>query len=109
MCGQLADLDLRGKQLALIRRRLGLAEDKDSVLDDLYQGMLASARAHCNRTTTPDALLKIVQDAVCAAWRQRGDEGSISSTVGGQSYAYEDIEAAMHKRLVTAGLRVVRR
>ena len=49
--------------------------------------------------TTPDALLKLVRDAVCAAWRRRGDEGSTGSTAGGQSYTYEDIEATLHKNI----------
>ena len=95
-------------QQSLLLRRLGVAEEEKDVVEDFYNGLLASALAHCNRTTTPPALLKIVQDAVCAAWRQRGDEGSTASIVGGQSYTYEDIEVAMHKRLVAAGLRVVR-
>ena len=71
-------------------------------------GLLASALMHSNRTSTPDALLKLVRDAVCAAWRRRGDEGSTGSTAGGQSYTYEDIEATLHKNIVAAGLRVLR-
>lgn len=99
--------DEKSKQIGIITRRLGLTEGDNTVLSDLYDGLLASALAHCHRTSTPAALLKIVQDAVCAAWRRRGDEGSTASNLGGQSYTYEDIEAVMHKNLVAAGLRVL--
>ena len=91
-------------QLDIIRRQLGLSEAGEE-LSDLFDGLLASALMHSNRTSTPDALLKLVRDAVCAAWRRRGDDGS---TAGGQSYTYEDIEATLHKNIVAAGLRVLR-
>ena len=66
-------------QLDIIRRQLGLSEAGEE-LGDLFDGLLASALMHSNRTSTPDALLKLVRDAVCAAWRRRGDEGSTGST-----------------------------
>ena len=78
-------------QLDIIRRQLGLSEAGEE-LGDLFDGLLASALMHSNRTSTPDALLKLVRDAVCAAWR----------------YTYEDIEATLHKNIVAAGLRVLR-
>ena len=74
------------KQLDIIRRQLGLSEAGEE-LGDLFDGLLASALMHGNRTSTPDALLKLVRDAVCA---------------------YEDIEATLHKNIVAAGLRVLR-
>ena len=95
------------KQLDIIRRQLGLSEAGEELVE-LFDGLLASALMHGNRTSTPDALLKLVRDAVCAAWRRRGDEGSTGSTAGGQSYTYEDIEATLHKNIVAAGLRVLR-
>ena len=62
-------------QLDIIRRQLGLSEAGEE-LSDLFDGLLASALMHSNRTSTPDALLKLVRDAVCAAWRRRGDEAA---------------------------------
>ena len=59
-------------QLDIIRRQLGLSEAGEE-LGDLFDGLLASALMHSNRTSTPDALLKLVRDAVCAAWRRRDD------------------------------------
>ena len=60
----------KAKQLDIIRRQLGLSEAGEE-LGDLFDGLLASALMHSNRTSTPDALLKLVRDAVCAAWRRR--------------------------------------
>ena len=50
------------KQLDIIRRQLGLSEAGEE-LGDLFDGLLASALMHGNRTSTPDALLKLVQEA----------------------------------------------
>ena len=47
-------------QLDIIRRQLGLSEAGEE-LGDLFDGLLASALMHSNRTSTPDALLKLVR------------------------------------------------
>lgn len=46
-------------QLDIIRRQLGLSEAGEE-LSDLFDGLLASALMHSNRTSTPDALLMLI-------------------------------------------------
>ena len=79
-----------------IMKMEGIAPELRKVLAEMVSG-----------TASLDARVT-VRDAVCAAWRRRGDEGSTGSTAGGQSYTYEDIEATLHKNIVAAGLRVLR-
>lgn len=103
-------MDTRG-ELEKIKRRLELTErDQEAVLTDLLVDFLEQAMAKCNREEGQETpvLLSIVRDAVCAAYRRRGDEGSASASVGGQSTSYEDITDKMHRDLIRANQRLVR-
>lgn len=103
-------MNVRG-EVEQIKLRLELTgRDRDSLLLELFNSFHAQAMGKCNRTEgqeTP-ALLSAVRDAVCSAYRRRGDEGATSASVGGQSFAYADIEEKMFRELLRANQRLVR-
>lgn len=74
----------------------------------LFRGWMSEALAFCNRSDVPDAMVSVVRGIATAAYNRRGDEGATSSSVGGQSMAYEDLGKEMRSRLIGAGLRVYR-
>lgn len=98
----------REEQISFVLKQLGMSEDADGLVGVLFDALLAEAQTAANRTDTPDALLAIVRDTVIAVYRRRGDEGVSSSSVGGQTYAYDDLHDHMLQRIVRANLRVFR-
>jgi hypothetical protein len=101
------------KELELEKIRAAIGEEVSVqevlTLDDMFDDWLEQAMNAANRTgEPPKALLAIVRDTVVAAWRRRGDEGINSTSTGGQSYSYVDLQQDMAKRIIRANLRVFR-
>lgn len=79
-----------------------------SVVENICASWLDYALQYCNRADFPAALIAAVKDAATASCQRRGDEGAKSSSVGGQSVAYEELHTILHQRLADAGLRILR-
>lgn len=103
-------MNVRG-EVEQIKLRLELTgRDRDSLLLELFNSFHAQAMAKCNRREGQETpvILATVRDAVCSAYRRRGDEGVTSTSVGGQSFSYTDIEKKMFHELLHANQRMVR-
>lgn len=101
----------RETELAKIYRQLpAVTDDEKPIISDLYDNWYSIALEKSNRKVgqeTP-ALLAIIRDTVIAAYNRRGDEGMTDSTAGGQSFAYQNLEDQLLKRILQANLRVFR-
>ncbi len=67
-------------------------ENDDKVLTELLEFYLEKASDSSNRKITDKKLLPYVYDAVKSSFMRRGDEGKNSSSEGGISSSYLDIE-----------------
>jgi hypothetical protein len=93
---------------ALIRR-LNITDEAGKLnIRALYETWEESAHAICNRDDTPSAMASILDDTVASAYNRIGDEGAVSSSVGGQNISYEDLYKRFEERLISAHLRRLR-
>ncbi len=90
--------------------RIGVkvTQEEWNVLKGMSRQWLWYACGFCNRTDCPPAMTVAVCDTVVAAYYRRGEEGAVSSSVGGQNMTYEDLYATLRERLIAAGLRRLR-
>lgn len=98
------------KQIEQISRQLSPIEADEQILSGLFDQWYASALAKSNRKPgeEPPALLAIVRDTVTAAYNRRGNEGTASYSMGGQSETYEDLEERMFQAILKSNLRVMK-
>ena len=76
----------------------------ESVLDNLIDYYTKIASYTSTRPTTDEKLEPFIYTAVKEAYLRRGDEGSSSSSVGGLSTSYTDIEEKLRKDVVSIRL-----
>lgn len=90
-----------------IKDRLGpnFIKGTEGVIKDLLEDMMLIA-SHCtNRRKDDSKLYPYVKNAVISEYNQRGAEGLLSKTEGGQSSSFDNIVKKMKEDLISAHLR----
>ncbi len=73
----------------------------DEVLTDIFNHFLSIASDVSNRDKNDKQLIPYVHQAVIATYLRRGDEGKESSSEGGMSSGYVDIEEKLRKDVLS--------
>lgn len=98
----------QAEEIDKIKRRLfPLGQSDDALINELYDSWKEQALSISHRKELNAALAALVREAVVSAFIRRGDEGVSSSSLGGQSYSYEDIWQKLFDAIVQSGLRVM--
>lgn len=75
-------------------------ENDDTVLEVIIERYTSIAVQFSNRKKTDELLKPYIVTAVIEDYLRRGDEGTSSSTEGGQSASYIDIEEKLRKDIL---------
>lgn len=91
-----------------IKNRLGAnyIENTDDVLQDIIEDMTSIACDTSNRKKDDTKLFPYIKKAVISEYLQRGAEGLLSKSEGGESSAFNDIERKLREDLIS--VRVIR-
>lgn len=91
-----------------IKNRLGAnyIENTDDVLQDIIEDMTSIACDVSNRKKDDTKLFPYIKKAVISEYLQRGAEGLLSKSEGGESSAFNDIERKLREDLIS--VRVIR-
>ncbi len=72
-------------------------EENDDILNDYFNLYLQIASNSSNRAVSDEKILPYVYTAIKSTFIRRGDEGKSSSSEGGLSSSYIDIEDKLRK------------
>ena len=89
--------------IELLKKDLGenYHDENDEVITERWEHFLAIASDTSNRKKDDEKLIPYVYEAVISTYLKRGDEGKSSSSVGGISSSYVDIEEKLRKDILS--------